>query len=315
MMAAVMEPTELEHTRCPLCGADRAEPVLVAAEPGDFTGPRFQVVCCGQCGLWYTNPRPTAAAIGRFYPDDYVPHQPRRHRSAWLHPPRWWSLAAARILRRCPDRRWLEPHGRMRLLDVGCGSGVFLERMHQQGWRVTGLDVSQKVVRRIRDEMGLSALHGTLPHAELAPSSFDVVTMWQSLEHLHQPLESLKIVRELLVPGGHLVVSVPNIEGLPFRWFGTAWSGLELPRHLTHFTPQSLSEILRRAGFDVGPVRHVRHGSWLKRSTRNARRQGDGRAWHRLLALRPMRAALTWYCLLRRRCDCITVTAVRPARG
>ena len=302
----------LEETDCPLCAGRRWSPVLEAPDAGNPGGPRFAVVSCEACGLWFTNPRPAESEMGRFYPEDYPPHQVRRTPPAKARAPGWWSRTSARLRRRCPDRRWLAPHGRMRLLDVGCGSGVFLERMHQHGWDVTGLDVSEKMVRRIRDELGLRALPGTLPHAELAPESFDVVTMWQTLEHVYRPLETLGHVRELLVPGGRLIVSVPNVASGPSGWFGPAWNGLELPRHLTHFTPATLREMLCRAGFEPGPVRMVRHSSWLRISVRLARQQGRRSWWHGLLAFRPLGHLVEWCCLLGRRSACITVTATRP---
>lgn len=305
----------LEETRCPMCGARRWSPVLEAPETGDPGGPRYAVVSCEACGLWFTNPRPAESAMGRFYRDDYPPHQARHARPDKVRVPGWWARTSARLRRRCPDRRWLAPHGRMRLLDVGCGSGVFLERMHQQGWDVTGLDVSEKMVRRIREELGLRALAGTLPHAELAPEGYDVVTLWQTLEHVHRPLETLGQVRGLLVPGGRLIVSVPNAASAPAAWFGPAWNGLELPRHLVHFSPATLREMLGRAGFEPGPVRMVRHASWLRISARIAREQGLARPWHRLLAFRPVGQALEWCSLLRARSACITVTATTPSTG
>jgi len=311
-MSAVMVSADMEETDCLLCGSERCAPALEAADSEDPAGTRYRIVRCEECGLWYTSPRPTESAMGRFYPDDYIPHQVHRRRSTRVRPPGWWSLTASRLFHRCPDRRWLEPHGEMRLLDVGCGRGEFLERMHQQGWHVAGLDVSEPVVRRIREELGLRAVLGTLPHPELVPESFDVVTMWQTLEHLHRPLDVLVHARELLAPGGRLIVSVPNIESLPFRWFGTAWNGLELPRHLTHFAPRTLTEMLRRTGFEVGPVRMVRHPSWLRRAARIASKQGVARPWHRLLDFRTVRGALSWYCLVRGRSECLTVTATLP---
>ena len=301
----------LEETRCPMCGARRWSPVLEAPETGDPGGPRYAVVSCEACGLWFTNPRPAESAMGRFYRDDYPPHQARHARPDKVRVPGWWARTSARLRRRCPDRRWLAPHGRMRLLDVGCGSGVFLERMHQQGWDVTGLDVSEKMVRRIREELGLRALAGTLPHAELAPEGYDVVTLWQTLEHVHRPLETLGQVRGLLVPGGRLIVSVPNAASAPAAWFGPAWNGLELPRHLVHFSPATLKRMVAAAGFRPLRLRMVRHSSWLEQSALAGRRTGRRPPATRLLTFRPLCRAMTRYCALRGRADCMALEATK----
>ena len=208
------------------------------------------MVKCADCGLCFTNPRPSPESIGQFYPHTYRPHQTCGLRRAKTREPRRYGRLG-----------W---HGEGRLLDVGCGGGEFLHRMSLAGWNVTGLDLSQEVVERIRRELGLQALAGSLPHAELTPGSFDVVTMWQSLEHFHQPLEMLEQAHKLLAPGGKLVAAVPNLDSGSFRTFGPSWFGLDLPRHLVHFTPLTLRAMLGRAGFRVESLRQIRRPSWLR---------------------------------------------------
>ena len=236
---------EWEESPCPLCGSCHYEPLIEAADASQDEGLRFLVVRCEQCGLCFTNPRPSPRSIDLFYPDDYPPFQ---HSSHARHDP-WWHGVLRRVKGRQDLDRLLgtEP---ARLLDLGCGSGSFLARMRQRGWQVTGLDLSPSAVDRGR-QLGLNVLHGSLPHEHLAEGSFDLVTMWQSLEHVPHPLEVLRAARGLLAPGGRLVLSVPNIGSLPFRWFGPAWYGLDLPRHLTHFTAGTLRMMLRHAGFSV----------------------------------------------------------------
>jgi 2-polyprenyl-3-methyl-5-hydroxy-6-metoxy-1,4-benzoquinol methylase len=199
-------------------------------------------------------------------------------------------------------------------LDFGCGDGAFLRRMHARGWRVLGLDLSEAAVRHVRCEPGLRALVGTLPHPDLSPESFDVITMWQSLEHVHRPLEVLQQAYRLLAPGGKLIAAVPNIDSAPFRWFGPAWFGLDLPRHLTHFSAATLRRMLERAGFRVEALRMVRHNAWLRASARRACRQR--RAPYRLRWLRagPLCRLASLYCLLTGQSDCVTAIAVKPAR-
>jgi 2-polyprenyl-3-methyl-5-hydroxy-6-metoxy-1,4-benzoquinol methylase len=307
-------PIAWEETDCLLCGGRRW--VLLAegpdATPGG-TGLWFAVVRCQDCGLCFTNPRPTPASMGYFYPPNYRPHYcdpcPARNqqgalsllsglRSA-LHGAGWPHKA----------RQNLPWQGQGRLLDFGCGGGSYLERMHRRGWQVTGVDVSLSAIQRIRSELGLDALAGTLPHPELEPASFDVITMWHSLEHVHEPLTVLREAHRLLVPGGKLLVAVPNIDSLPFRWFGSAWYGLDLPRHLTHFTPATLRQMLQEAGFRIGPVRMVRHSHWLRWSARLAHRMRHGPSWLRWLRVKPLSRLTAWCNCLRRQSDCVLVTA------
>src|SRR5262249_4902570 len=202
-------------------------------------------------------------------------------------------------------------HGRGRLLDFGCGGGSFLQRMHRQGWRVLGLDTSALTVDTIRRHLNLPALAGTLPHPDLRPGAFDVITMWHALEHVHAPLAGLREAHRLLAPGGKLLVAVPNIDSLPFRWFGSAWFGLDLPRHLTHFTPGTLQLMLERAGFVAGPVRMVRHSKWLRASAQLAQRNARRPYWQRWLKTKPTSRLATWYSYLTQQSDCMLVTAER----
>jgi SAM-dependent methyltransferase len=292
-----------DDTACLLCGSHRSSLLLEApdCQPGTH-GLRFAVVQCHECGLCYTNPRPSPLSIGQFYPPMYRPHQ-RRARSSSR---RWFGRRSRK------ERQTLPWHGQGRLLDFGCGGGSYLERMAKQGWQVTGLDVSPMTVARIRKDLGLTALVGSLPHPELGPGSFDVITMWHSLEHVHEPLAVLRAAHTLLAPGGRLIVAVPNIDSLPFRWFGSAWFGLDLPRHLTHFTPPTLSHMLERAGFRPTPVRMIRHSDWMRCSAARAlemANHGQSEKWCRLLTRKPLSRLATWYSYLTRQTDCMLVTA------
>jgi len=289
-----------EETLCPLC--DGARYRLTMEAPDSRTGGSglwFAVVQCANCGLSYTNPRPTAQSIMQFYPADYSPHSRTSSKKANAQGLRGIFSALSGSY-----RKYLPVRGAGRLLDFGCGSGTFLQRMHGSGWQVTGIDIAAVAVERIHNESGLHALVGSLPHPELTAGSFDVVTMWESLEHVHNPLEVLRAAHQVLAPGGQLIVAVPNIDSLVYRWFGRDWYGLDLPRHLTHFNPWTLHMMLNRAGFRAGRIRMIRHSSWLRRSAQQAQQR------HWLAYHLPSRLA-AWYTCVMRRADCILAVATK----
>ncbi|HVL16105.1 MAG TPA: class I SAM-dependent methyltransferase [Gemmata sp.] len=301
-----------EDADCPLCGRDDAGLFCEAPDPTPADGPglRFAVVRCNHCGTAYTNPRPTRETISHFYPHDYEPHR----RAATAAAPRPASAFWSRVFGRpCPERRGRFPSdGAKRLLDFGCGGGGFLARMAALGWRVTGLDVAEDVVEAVRREHGFDAVAGTLPHPDLPPASFDVVTMWQSLEHVHDPLTTLRAALRLLAPGGWLVVAVPNFEGFSAGQFGEHWIGLDLPRHLTHFTAGTLREMLRAAGFRVRSVRGVAHADWLRSSARRAAAAGSGGTAARLLSRKPVAKLTAWASYALGKADALVAVAQRP---
>lgn len=294
-----------EEPSCLMCGGDQYTPIIEAADPnGETGGLRFAVVRCNECGLMFTSPRPNAATIGRFYAANYRPHHRSRVKPRHVRRSRWDGL-----LGRAVERRGLPMHGQGRLLDFGCGGGQFLERMRRQGWNVTGLDSSKRAVESVQTKLGIRAIVGTLPHPELAPESFDVVTMWHALEHVHDPLATLKCAYDLLAPGGRLIVAVPNISSLPFRWFGPNWFALDLPRHLTHFTPASLRQMVELAGFRVDGLRTVRHNDWLRSSAKLAVRRGRPPLWQRALTRKPLAKVAAWCCYFVGQSDCVMTTA------
>lgn len=300
-----------EECDCLSCGSESWAALVEAPDqaPGS-AGLWFMVVKCQECGLCFTNPRPRASAIDGFYGRDYPPHLPSVEPP---HRPRWWQVF--RVLGKPSGdrlRKMLPWHGDGRLLDFGCGGGSFLLRMREQGWLVTGVDTSESTALSLRGQFGLHVLTGSLPHPDLDDASYDVVTMWQSLEHTHEPLEILRSAFRVLVPGGKLIVAVPNIDSLAFRWFGSAWNGLDLPRHLVHFSPATLKSMLQRAGFRVGRVRMIRRSGWLRTSARQASRHFAGKnRWFSWLQGKSASNLASWYAFLTRQADCMMITAVK----
>jgi len=239
-----------DECACLLCDSSDYTPQLESADP--VTQARFLIVRCNRCGLSFTNPRPDPISMQPFYPDEYRCHQ---HRPA---KPRRNADPLAKLLPPC---------GQARLLDFGCGAGGFLERMHALRWNVTGLDATDTAVARIRAR-GLDAHVGTFPQPHWNDATFDAITMWQSLEHVHHPLDVLHEAHRLLTPEGTLLVAVPNFDGWAARHFGADWYGLDLPRHLTHFTPKTLRSMLERAGFADVDMGSESHHSWIRHSAR-----------------------------------------------
>jgi SAM-dependent methyltransferase len=129
------------------------------------------------------------------------------------------------------------------LLDFGCGDGGFLLAASAKGWSAKGVEITPKharskgldVVERIEDTAG----------------SFDLITLWHSLEHVRSPREVLGTLSTRLAPGGRMIVSVPNFDSHQARLFGAKWFHLDVPRHLFHFTPLALERLFDICGFKV----------------------------------------------------------------
>jgi len=133
------------------------------------------------------------------------------------------------------------------LLDLGCSSGSFLKAMKAPDWRLFGIEMSADAAQKAHTCSGGQIFNGDLLDADFPDESFDVVTCFDVLEHVYQPRKVMERIWCWLKPGGILYLAVPNIDSAAVKFFGSYWYGMELPRHLTHFSPESLQSMARSA--------------------------------------------------------------------
>jgi SAM-dependent methyltransferase len=233
----------------PLCGICENSPLLelFRATDGNFhtTDESFLIARCPRCGVAQTVPRPPAEQMGRYYPPAYYP-------TADLDA-RQYDRRIGRYQR--PKVAHLRRHLRAgRVLDVGCGVGYFLHEAARGGYGTKGIEFSREAAEIGRMRFGLDIVTGDVVSAALPEGSFDAVTFWQSLEHLHAPADALKEAHRLLAGGGVLAVGVPNFGSIQAGFFGPRWYHLEVPRHLYHFDPASLTGLVTACGFRVVDV-------------------------------------------------------------
>ena len=136
------------------------------------------------------------------------------------------------------------------ILDLGCSSGGFLAGLNRASWKLHGVEMSESVASEARATTGADVFVGDIEDAPFPPSSFDVITCFHVFEHLYNPREVLAKANEWLKPGGLLYLMVPNIDSAGFHIFGSYWYALELPRHISFFSPKSLRTLARRVGFE-----------------------------------------------------------------
>jgi SAM-dependent methyltransferase len=145
--------------------------------------------------------------------------------------------------------------GAARLLDVGCATGIFVGVAQKEGWETTGIDASEWMVACGRTRCpGATFQVGVLEEASLAPGGFDVITLWDVLEHVSSPLETVRRVGRWLAPGGWVFFSMPNAASMSSRLMGRHWP-LLLREHLWYFSPNTIGALLSRAGFGLVETR------------------------------------------------------------
>ncbi len=235
----------MESIACSLCGSTEARefatvPDLLLDKPEIIT----RLVQCDRCGLVYQSPRPTLDEIGAHYPPDYEPYADVHRTAGWL-------------LRRAYDhgahkrRRFVSkamPKGG-RLLDIGCATGTFLVSMRELSiWRVEGVGLDAQVAQLARERHHLPVFTGTLEEAAYPDNNFAAVTLWDVLEHLHDPVGTLIEIERILQPGGVVIIRVPNLGSWDAAFFGNYWAGLDAPRHLAVYTRATLARSLLSGG-------------------------------------------------------------------
>jgi SAM-dependent methyltransferase len=137
-----------------------------------------------------------------------------------------------------------------RLLEIGCANGLFLDAIRREGrWQVQGVEVNEPAARYARERLDLDVVVGELADAGFPEAHFDAVAMWDVLEHVHDPQETLREVHRVLEPDGVLVLRVPLLDSWDRRLFGCYWAGWDAPRHLTAFSLRTLRRLLRQTGF------------------------------------------------------------------
>lgn len=237
---------------CPLCGASDSRL--------RFRDGPWRVVRCAGCELVHVLPRPTAAELARVYDASYWSSDAPRQRGYADY------LGAGRLYRRTFRRRWrtlaarLTPpgSGRPRALDVGCAAGYFLDVLAEAGWSVRGVEPSASAARVAAERHGEAILHGTL--ADLGPQErFDLITLWDVLEHLPDPVAALRQARARLAPGGTLLVETQDVEAPLARLLGRRWHHYKHAEHLVHFSRKTLTAALRAA--DLSLVEASRRGA------------------------------------------------------
>lgn len=243
----------MEEASCILC----AKPGQTWFEKPDKFPPheRFRVVRCRACGLGWVSPRPSPDDIGRFYPDTYSWRPETEGEESPVHRlERWYRFHLLRFeTRQLLARTDLAPGDPV--LDVGCGSGDRLLVMKQAGLEPAGVEITP-AADYARERLSLDVRRGTLEDARLEDGRFRAVTLYNVVEHVHDPRRVLAEARRVLKPGGWIVLQCPNARSLQARLFRRRWAALDVPRDLYYYTPAILGRLLREEGFRPEGVAH-----------------------------------------------------------
>jgi len=253
----------MREIRCALCNGNETIPFLTVPDryfPADKR--KYTLVQCSQCGLVYLNPQPTMEEMARYYPSEYAPYLTEY--DVLAHNRLYEVIKKIqRLFRRnvkilaTPDQtkeKEVDMQTRLKVLDFGCGSGRFLLNLKAAHplWDLYGFDIgTNEEIRNIDTAIKVIVDTPSSLSIHFAKESFGRIYLNNVLEHVNDPILTLQNLAMLLQPHGTMVIEVPNIDSIKFKIFRSKYSVLELPRHLYHFSPKTLTELCQKCGLSV----------------------------------------------------------------
>lgn len=222
---------------------DSKTDTFACTSPGH--GEHYQVVRCRQCGLRYSSPRPNEERLNAEY------HQ--------VEDPMYERELEGRLTTFRRNLKLVETFCKAgTVLDIGAGMGVFLHLAQLNGWNVNGIEPSSWSAQKAKELYGLQIEVGGYGLAAQIHAELDVVTMWDVIEHVSDPLEALQVCNQVLKPGGKLIFSTVDAGSAYARFMGKAWPWL-MKMHLYYFDRGTMAAYLRKAGFQTLQIRTYRH--------------------------------------------------------
>jgi SAM-dependent methyltransferase len=211
-------------------------------------GKQYHIVECAECRLLFLNPRPDSDSIAAFYAtDDYDPFGSESEAKSLST--KLYQIARPISIRRKASRVVKNLKRGSKTLDVGCATGEFMLELKRRGFVPFGVEPDPRAARYAREKSGLNVASGGIENASSENGPYSLITFWHVLEHVHLLKENLKRSHELLSDEGRLAIAVPNPSSTDAKAYGRDWVAWDSPRHLYHFRPEVMMNLLKRSGF------------------------------------------------------------------
>lgn len=231
----------IRYTHCPVCKSDSIQPALKATDH-TVSQEEFSIWHCSNCTARFTQDVPEQEDISSYYASaDYISHSDTKEGiiNSLYHLVRKRTLASKRKL--VVKQTGVD---KGEILDIGCGTGAFLDTMKKAGWNTTGLEPDAAARVKAVELYDINPQE-PLKLFELPAASYQSITMWHVLEHVHQLHEYIEQIATLLAEKGKLFIAVPNYTSKDAAIYGEHWAAYDVPRHLYHFSPQSIEKLLK----------------------------------------------------------------------
>jgi len=242
----------MEYASCALCGSTKSSAIYRTRDRNWNLPGEFSVVKCSVCNLVFLNPRPDLDEIGSYYPETFSlrAHHEQGLDHLKIQGSHWEKVISKRLA------PLLNIKTAGRILDVGCGDCLALLYLKRLGWDVFGLEPRENAADLARSKFGIDVRSGYLESSGFEPGFFDAITLIHVFEHVHRPDAMARQLSQLLAPDGLALIETPNFDSLESRVFRDRWVAIDAPRHLYHFTPDTLRAMLENNNLRVLNVFH-----------------------------------------------------------
>ena len=243
--------SKIAEISCPIC-KERKYREIFEVKDRRSSQETFAVGDCQECGFRITLQAPGEEIISRYYEsDDYISHSDSE--DSLIN--KLYHRVRDVMLKR--KQKIIEKYHRQKgtLLDFGSGTGYFLHAMKQSGWQVRGMEVDPTSRELSRKRFGLEVEQPNLE--AIGSEAFDVITLWHVLEHVHELHGTLEALKTGLRPDGTLVFALPNSSSYDAKYYKSYWDAYDVPRHLWHFTPESLEKLLSQHQLEIVETREM----------------------------------------------------------
>jgi 2-polyprenyl-3-methyl-5-hydroxy-6-metoxy-1,4-benzoquinol methylase len=240
---------------CPVCGKTEHKNFLVVQDKS-VSQESFVIVSCENCGFKFTNPRPDPESIGKYYEsEEYISHS---NTSKGIINKAYQIVRSIAVKDKVELVNSLSPKGKM--LDYGCGTGFFLLACQKDGWEVEGFEPNDLANKQASETLGKPVEKVSLD--KFTPQSFEIITLWHVLEHVHTLNETFQKLLTLLKPNGVIVVAVPNADSLDAQKYKENWAAYDVPRHLYHFNQATMKRFMKKHKLELQDVKPMKYDAY-----------------------------------------------------
>ncbi len=259
---------------CPICKHQSFSNSLIC-EDYSQSHESFVIVRCNNCDLHFTNPRPDEQNIAKYYDHkDYISHTNKANNfiNAIYKIARYYTLRQKEGIIKTYTKQ-------KKLLDFGCGTGIFLHHMSNSSFNVEGYEPSEQA-RLLSSQSGKFQIHNKLD--QIQKNKYDIITAWHVLEHVHSLKKTLKVLRNSLTRSGIIIAAVPNFKSLDAQIYKHQWAAYDVPRHLYHFNQTAFSALAASCKLNIKQVHPMMLDSYYV-SMLSESHKGTSSSIHRLV--------------------------------